>query len=501
MNDGTPTTGDRTNRRRFLATLGAGSMALAAGCTDQFAGDEDEEEGDDNETAPIGEDEDGEEEMEATPPAIDHGELVSDFDEDFDEWFALEGEITADEENFLTGSQTVRIDGDGGSAGIARSFPDGLDVEGHHLSLAVRVDNPRPARVTVRILAPGQADQIWSTRTILSQYEGWLRMDVGYTGQRGEPFFDDIQELQITLDDPDAAPAAEEEEFDEEDAEDEENETEVEEDEENETEVEEDEEELSLQIEPILQVENETDEEADEGEGIRFWVDDLKMTPQASQGYVMLTFDDGVESQYENAFPMLQERDMQAVAAVVPDSLNRPERLNIDHLREMRDAGWDVSSHPEGEAFMELDDPEAIRQDIESAHEYLDNRGFADGARHMFVPYHNTNEEVVEITREYHELSSYFGGTPNNVPFTDPMHLSRVNMFDIDAFTAMIDRAAEHNQLAIGLAHGVVPEDEIDDDPLADMTTDQLAELLDYIEESDVQAVTASDLIDNQDEL
>ena len=215
----------------------------------------------------------------------------------------------------------------------------------------------------------------------------------------------------------------------------------------------------------------------------------------------MLTFDDAVESQYENAFPLLEERDMQAVAAIVPDSLNLENRLSIDHLREMRDAGWDISSHPEGTAFSELEDPDAIRQDIEAAHEYLDNRGFADGARHMFVPYHNTNEEVVEITREYHELSSYFGGSPNAVPFTDPMHLSRVNMFDLDAFTAMIDVAAEYNQLAIGLAHGVVPEDELDDDPLADMTIEQLEELLDYIEESDVQLVTASELVDNQDDL
>jgi hypothetical protein len=108
---------------------------------------------------------------------------------------------------------------------------------------------------------------------------------------------------------------------------------------------------------------------------------------------------------------------------------------------------------------------------------------------------------VVDIVREYYELNSYFGGTPNAVPFTDPMHLSRVDMHDADGFSSMIDMAAEHNQLAIGLAHGVVPEAEIEDDPLADMTTEQLEGLLDYIEESDVQLVTASQLLDNQDDL
>jgi peptidoglycan/xylan/chitin deacetylase (PgdA/CDA1 family) len=430
---------DHTNRRRFLTALGASSVTLAAGCTDQFPDDvlSGDEENGDGETAPVGDTDD----QDVTPPAIDHGDVVDDF-EDLEEWTALDGDLTPDEDEALIGSQAPRIENTGNTAGMFRAYPDGLDLSGHHLSLAVQVENPRPVGVTVRILAPGEADQLESTRTIVDTYEGWLRMDVGYTNQRGEPLLDDVQEIQVLV---------------------------------------------------------ETQE--DDDEEIRFWVDDLRMTPQADQGYVMLTFDDGTESQYENAFPLLEERDMQAVAAVVPDSLNREDRLSVDHLREMRDAGWDISSHPEGDAFMELDDTDAIRQDIESAHEYLDNRGFPEGARHMFVPYHNTNEAIVEITREYHELSSYFGGTPNAVPFTDPLHLSRVDMHDIDGFASLIDMAEEHNQLAIGLAHGVVDEDEIDDDPLADMTIDELEELLDYIEESDVEVVTASHLIDNQDDL
>lgn len=484
----------QSNRRRFLAALGTGSLAFAAGCADQPSdeaednGTGEEDNSTENETVPEDETDD---EGDLAPPAISHGEVVSDFAEDLDEWFALDGEIAADDEEFLTGSQTVRIESTGGTAGIARSYPNGLDIEGHHLSLAVRVDHPRPARVTVRLLAPGPADQVWSTRTILSSYEGWLRMDVGYTGQRGEPFFDDIQEVQITLDDPNASPgdAGEAEGPTEESNETEDNETEN-----NETE------------EPNETEDNETEEEenaddATDGDGIRFWVDDLRMTPQASQGYVMLTFDDNVESQYTNVFPMLEDRDMQGVLAVIPPSLNRPERLNIDQLREMRDAGWDVSAQAERSEGLAEMNPEEAREALESDHEYLDNRGFPDGARSHFVPFHNVNQEVVDITRDYYELNSYFGGTPNAVPFTDPMHLSRVNMYDLDGFTSLIDTAAEHNQLAIGLAHGVVPEDEIEDDPLADMTTEQLAELLDYIEQSDVQLVTASQLLDNQDNL
>lgn len=473
----------KSNRRKFLAAIGGGSLTLAAGCAGQLpdtAGEEDEDKNRENNGS--NENSDGEN---ATPPAIDHGEVVSNFDDDLDDWFELDGELTGDDEILLAGSQSARIENTGGFAGIARSFPDGLDMGNHHLSMAVRVATPRPARISVRIHAPGRADQVWGTRTVLSNYDGWLRMDVGYTGDRGEPLFDNVQEIEIVLDDPNASG----------------NDAEVVEEDDAEEELdEEDDDSLALTFTP-LQTDDEGDTEDEGNVDIQFWVDDLRITPTADQGYVMLTFDDAVASQYENVFPLLEERNIPAVAAVVPGSLNRENRLTIDHLREMRDAGWDISSHPEGEAFRELEDPDAIRQEIESAHDYLDNRGFPGGARSMFVPYHNTNEEVTEITREYHELSSYFGGSPNAVPFTDPMHLSRVNMFDLDAFTSMIDAAAEYNQLAIGLAHGVVPEDELEEDPLADMSIEQLEELLDYLEESNVQVVTASDLLDNSENL
>lgn len=464
-----------SNRRKFLATLGTGTLAFAAGCAGQLSrdpGGESDNNGNDNGKGSSG----GNNLQQVSPPAINHGEVVSNFDDDLDEWFAVDGNVIADEEMMLTGSRTARIENTGATAGIARTFPEGLDMTDKHLSLAVQVDTPRPARVTVRVLAPGNADQVWSTRVILSTYTGWLRMDVGYTGQRGEPNFGNVQELRITLDDPNPSQANR------------------------------DQEEQGNQTNQSNQSGqgNQTNQE-EQGEqsdtGIRFWVDDLRTTAAADQGYVMLTFDDTVASQYTNAFPLFEERDMQAVAAVVPGSLNQDDRLSIGNLREMRDAGWDISSHPQGTAFRELEDLEAIQQDIESAYEYLDNRGFSDGARHMFVPYHHATEDIIEITRGYHELSSYFGGTPNAVPFTDPLHLSRVNMFDIEGFTSLIDMAAEHNQLAIGLAHGVVPENEIENDPLADTTTQQLETLLDYIEESDVQLVTASELLDNQDSL
>ncbi|ADJ13737.1 hypothetical protein C497_17597 [Halalkalicoccus jeotgali B3] len=376
------------------------------------------------------------EETQATPPITDAGELIDDF-EDAESWTPMdESNVAGDGEAALTGSQALRIENQGTTAGVFQAFPDGLDVSGNHLSLAIRVESPRPTRVRLEIDAPARADQLWTSRTVLSSHEGWFRMDAGWTGQRGEPNLGNIQEMRIYV-------------------------------------------------------------QGQEEQEIRFWIDDLRMTPAGDQGYVILSFDDGAASQYERAFPILEEYGYQGAAAVIPDSLNRPQRLSIDQLREMRDAGWDISSHPDpGSGLTEVDLEEA-RNTIESSFEYLTNRGFPDGARHMFVPYHDINQEVMEIVSEYHESCFYFAGNNSNAPPTDPLYLSRVDMHDVEGFTSLIDMAAQHNQLAVGLAHGVQPEDAEEDDPLADITTEQLREVLDYIEQSDVEVITPSQLIDN----
>lgn len=430
----------RSHRRQFLTTIGVGSLGLA-GCTDLLGdstGENGGNGGNGSDNGGNGSDNGGTngEETQATPPITNNGESIDDF-EDVEGWTPMEESgATGDGEMALTGSQSLRIENQGTTAGVFQAFPDGLDVSGNHLSLAVRVDTPRPTGVRLEIDAPARSDQLWTTRTMLGSHEGWFRMDAGWTGTRGEPNLENIQEMRIYV-------------------------------------------------------------QSQEEEEIRFWIDDLRMTPAGDQGYVILSFDDGAATQYERAFPILEEYGYQAAAAVIPDSLNRPQRLSIDQLREMRDAGWDISSHPDpGSGLTEVDIEEA-RNTIESSFEYLTNRGFPDGARHMFVPYHNINQEVMEIVSEYHESCFYFAGNNSNAPPTDPLYLSRVDMHDIEGFTSLIDMAAQHNQLAVGLAHGVQPADSEEDDPLADITEEQLREVLDYIEQSDVEVITPSQLIDS----
>ncbi len=465
------------SRRTFLAVVGAASVGLA-GCsdengTDDEAGDDDPDADDGN--GENGDDGNGEEETpdepeDVTAPGIEHGTLVSDFSEDLDSWISMTGEdlVEGDSDEALVGDTAALVRGGGERAGVFRSFQE-FDAEDQHVSFAVKLEEPIGGRVNVEMLAPFQSDSVITRRRIPSDLDGWMRMDVGYTQDRGEPDFGDIQEMRIWVD----AAAEDGEVDDDEEAADELDEDEIEE------EIDEDDEEV--------------EEEDIEDETVRFMLDDLRSTPAADNGQVIMTFDGGFESHYSTLFDLMEDRDLQGVIGIVPPTVNVGGRLSIDQMREMRDAGWDMASFPlRSDALPEMDSGEK-EQVIEGDQSYLEGRGFEDGARTFLAPYHRVDAESLEIVREVHDCSMTFGGTPNAAPPADPHMLSRINATDMNAVEQFTELAERHNQLL------VLRLTEVGDD--GDLEEDEFEDLLDYLEDSELDMVTASEMLDQRNEL
>ena len=444
----------RVPRRLFLGAVAGASVGLA-GCAGDMPWDGEEPTDD---TDPVDVDDDGDdvpeetndddttpdEPDEVTPPAIDHGTLVSDFSEDLDSWISMTGSgtVDGDSDEALVGDTAALVRGSGERAGVFRSFGD-FDAEGQHVSFAVKLAQPMGGRVNVELLAPYSSDSVVTRRRIPRDLDGWMRMDVGYTQDRGEPSFGDINEMRIWVD----AAASD----------------------------------------------GEADDDGDIDETVRFHVDDLRTTPAADNGQVILTFDGGFESHYTTLFDIMEDRDLQGVIGIVPPTVNVGGRLSIDQMREMRDAGWDMASFPlRRDSLPEMDSGEK-RQVIEGDQSYLEGRGFPDGSRVFLAPYHHIDAESLEIVREVHDCSMTFGGTPNAAPPADPHMLSRINAHEMAPVERFTELAERHDQLL------VLRLTEVHDD--ADVTTEYVETMLDYLEESDLEVVTASEMLDQREEL
>lgn len=101
---------------------------------------------------------------------------------------------------------------------------------------------------------------------------------------------------------------------------------------------------------------------------------------------IILTFDDGYRDNYENAFPLLQEREMVATFFIVTDFIDaeRPEYLSWDMVREMHAGGMAMESHSRNHASLQgRDDDFLIWQALGS----LETIEYELGVRPRFISY------------------------------------------------------------------------------------------------------------------
>lgn len=101
---------------------------------------------------------------------------------------------------------------------------------------------------------------------------------------------------------------------------------------------------------------------------------------------VLITFDDGYRDNYENAFPLLRERNMTAAFFVVTDFIDeqRPEYFTWDMLREMAAAGMSIESHGRNHVSLAGKDADYL---IWQALGSLETIQYELGVRPRFVSY------------------------------------------------------------------------------------------------------------------
>ncbi len=87
---------------------------------------------------------------------------------------------------------------------------------------------------------------------------------------------------------------------------------------------------------------------------------------------MLLTFDDGNEDNYTNAFPIMQKYGFTGVLYVVVQYTDTPNYLTTDQIRAMAEAGWEVGSHSETHRDL-IADPATLRYEIVQSREDLQN--------------------------------------------------------------------------------------------------------------------------------
>jgi peptidoglycan/xylan/chitin deacetylase (PgdA/CDA1 family) len=91
-------------------------------------------------------------------------------------------------------------------------------------------------------------------------------------------------------------------------------------------------------------------------------------------GYWVLTFDDGCESDYTEAFPVLVELGLRGTFFVVPSFVGTPGYASWPQLREMVAAGMEIGSHSLTHPFVDRLDAAGIRREFGDSKREIEDR-------------------------------------------------------------------------------------------------------------------------------
>jgi peptidoglycan/xylan/chitin deacetylase (PgdA/CDA1 family) len=139
---------------------------------------------------------------------------------------------------------------------------------------------------------------------------------------------------------------------------------------------------------------------------------------------VVASFDDGCESDLENAAPLLVESGCTATFFVVSEWVDRRGFLNRRQLRQLHDMGFEIGSHSASHAFLSELDDEALRRELIESKRVIED---AIGARvgHLSCPGGRWSRRVARAAANAGYATVSTSRIGHNGPSADPLALAR----------------------------------------------------------------------------
>jgi peptidoglycan/xylan/chitin deacetylase (PgdA/CDA1 family) len=114
---------------------------------------------------------------------------------------------------------------------------------------------------------------------------------------------------------------------------------------------------------------------------------------------VSITFDDGWNSTFTNALPVLNRYDYKGTFYVNPSSIETPKFMSAAELMELSDTRHEIAAHGYSHVDMTTINSEALGTELRQGQTYLTNAGFS--TTDFAAPYGKSDAEVQWYARKY----------------------------------------------------------------------------------------------------
>lgn len=120
---------------------------------------------------------------------------------------------------------------------------------------------------------------------------------------------------------------------------------------------------------------------------------------QLPKNPIIITFDDGRESQYLNAFPLLQKYNFKAIFYVFTNAIDRENYLTWKQLKELRDGGMEIGDHTRYHWYLTKQTPEILQKEIIDTKKLLEDKLNIE-VLSLAYPFGLYNDEVINYVTQ-----------------------------------------------------------------------------------------------------
>jgi peptidoglycan/xylan/chitin deacetylase (PgdA/CDA1 family) len=210
-------------------------------------------------------------------------------------------------------------------------------------------------------------------------------------------------------------------------------------------------------------------------------------------GVVSVAFDDGLQSQYDYALPLLKAKGMHATFYAITDDVGESGYLTVSELQNLQNNGNEVASHSKTHAdFVGISDAQ-IQQECSVSKQVLQSYGLT--INNFAYPYGDYNTHTDSIVSQYYRSARSGYDVPYVMPFpTGQFHLlatgGDMNMSLLD-LQGRVNAAANNKGWVIICFHSIAPS------PSGwDTGTQIFSQFLDYLESKGVAVLTVNQVLD-----
>ena len=155
---------------------------------------------------------------------------------------------------------------------------------------------------------------------------------------------------------------------------------------------------------------------------------------------VLITFDDGYEDNYTQAFPVLKQEGFRAAIFMVQSNFNRKNRLSVQQIQEMEQAGIEIGSHTRSHPDLTKLAAAELEKEVGQSRRGVE-RLAGRPIDYFAYPGGFYNLEVLEKTAQSGYAGAFTVLPGLNRPDKDnPYLLRRIPVFSYTDFDAILDR-------------------------------------------------------------